>query len=296
MLVARRDPPFHAGESDESLVNHDALAGLRPRRIAHVVTVMQLLGSLLAVPIGLASAYSIYRANFSPETACQTLRAGIISMLDKSVDAGTRRMLVRGDVVKFEQNCAAVDPDAVAAFKTLLTEEKRPVAAAPVTQHEQAPVKEAVHKDEPHPQETAKQAPIMNSPIASEWVHHEPAVSDTQWLDAVRQAMARHKQEQASVDANRPLTLGAPPHPLQAPAAQPQAAAVAPAPVLAVAPVAPAPVVAATPPDADHPVPPGAIPDPSDVAAAKPDKPRSRIGRLIEHMPLLGTVWENGRQ
>jgi hypothetical protein len=296
MLVARRDPPFHAGERDDARVNHDALADLRPRRIAHVVSVMQLLGSLLAVPIGLASAYSIYHANFSPETTCQTLRAGIISMLDKSVDAGTRRMLVRGDVVKFEQNCAAVDPDAVAAFKTLLTEEKKPVAAAPVVQHAEAPMKEVEHRAEPLPQQAAKQPPIVPSPIASDWVHHDPAVSDTQWLDAVRQAMARHKQEQASVDANRPLALGAPPQPLQAPATHPDAAAAATAPALAVAPVAPAPVIAATPPDADHPVPPGAIPDPSDVAAANPDKPRSRIGRLIAHVPLLGPVWENGRQ
>jgi hypothetical protein len=217
-------------------------------------------------------------------------------MLDKSVDAGTRRMLVRGDVVKFEQNCAGVDPDAVAAFKTLLTEETKPVAATPVLQHAEAPVKEVEHKAEPLPQQAAKQPPIVPSPIASDWVHHDAAVSDTQWLDAVRQAMARHKQEQASVNANQPLTLGAPPHTLQAPATHPEAAAVASAPALAVAPVAPAPMIASAPPDADHPVPPGAIPDPSDTAAAKPEKPRSRIGRLIVHVPLLGTVLENGQQ
>ena len=43
---------------------------------------MQIVASLLAVPLGLASGYSIYRANFSPETTCQTLRGNIIGMLD----------------------------------------------------------------------------------------------------------------------------------------------------------------------------------------------------------------------
>jgi hypothetical protein len=296
MLVARRDPPFHAEAHDAVPLAHGVYPNAQPPRLIRFATMMQLLGSLLAVPIGLASAYSIYRANFSPETTCQTLRAGIVSMLDKSVDAGTRRILMRGDVVKFEQNCAAVDPDAVAAFKTLLTEEKKPLAAAAVVQHSEAPVNEAEHKTEPLLQQAVKQAPVVTTPIASEWVHHEPAVSDTQWLDAVRQAMARHKQEQASIDANRPLSLGSPPHPLQAPAGHPETAVAAPAPSLAVAPVVPEPVIAAVPRDADHPVPPGAIPDPSEVTTANADKPHSRIGRWIAHVPLLGPVWENGRQ
>ena len=84
------------------------------------VSTVQIVGSLLAVPLGLASGYSIYRANFSPETTCQALRTNIIGMLDKNVDATTRRMLVRRDIEAFEQNCGAVDPDAHAAFKTLL--------------------------------------------------------------------------------------------------------------------------------------------------------------------------------
>ncbi len=105
MLVARRDPPFHAGAHDSAPPLPGAYPHLRPPRLTRIVTMMQMLGSLLAVPVGLASAYSIYRANFSPETTCQSLRANIVSMLDKSVDAGTRRMLVRRDVETFEQNC-----------------------------------------------------------------------------------------------------------------------------------------------------------------------------------------------
>jgi hypothetical protein len=66
---------------------------------------------------------------------------------------------------------------------------------------------------------------------------------------------------------------------------------------LTVAPVAPAPVIAAAPPaDADHPVPPNAIPDPPEVTAVKPDKHPSRISRWIARVPLLGPVWDNGQQ
>jgi hypothetical protein len=296
MLVARRDPPFHAEAHDSVPAGHGAYPHAQPPRLLRVVTMMQLLGSLLAVPIGLASAYSIYRANFSPETTCQTLRAGIVAMLDKGVDATTRRILVRGDVVKFEQNCAAVDPDAVAAFKTLLTEEQKPAAAAAVVPHSEAPVKEVERKAEPRPQQAVKETPIIKTPIASEWVHHDPAVSDTQWLEAVRQAMAAHKQEPVAAEADRPLTLGSAPHPLQRPAVHPEPVATVAGPALAITPVAPAPVIATAPPDANHPVPPGAIPDPSEVTAVKSEKQPSRISRWIARVPLLGPVWDNGQQ
>ena len=116
----------------------------------------------------IASAYSFYRANFAPETTCQNLRSRIIALLDKSVDASTRRMLVRRDVQEFEKSCAAVDPDATAAFKSLLAAEKSaaapaaaqtaapPPAAPKVQRTETAPPKEAVRKPEPRPQVTAK--------------------------------------------------------------------------------------------------------------------------------------------
>jgi hypothetical protein len=300
MLVARRDPPFqdtpHDGVPPAQGVPpaHRAYPHAQPPRLLRIVTMMQLFGSLLAVPIGLASAYSIYRANFSPETTCQTLRAGIVSMLDKSVDAGTRRMLVRGDVLKFEQDCAAVDPDAVAAFKTLLTVEKKPAPVAPVAQR----------KEEPRPQQVVKEAPVAKAPVAKapavkapavvEPVRREAAESDTQWLEAVRQAMAAHKEKHEADVADRPLALGTPPHPLQITATHPETAVAVPAPAPAVVPAAPAPVIA-PPPDANHPVPPGAIPDPSELAA-KPDKQPSRISRWIARVPLIGPVWENGQQ
>ena len=130
MLVARRDPPFHGDARDIAPVNFEANPGSKPPRVVRFVTVIQMVGSLLAVPVGIGSAYTFYRANFSPETTCQSLRNGIIAMLDKGVDASTRRILVRRDVESFEKTCAAVDPEATAAFKALLAAEKSPPVAA----------------------------------------------------------------------------------------------------------------------------------------------------------------------
>ncbi len=308
MLVARRDPPLHAGAHDSVPLLHGAYPDLRPPRLTQFVTMMQLLGSLLAVPVGLASAYSIYRANFSPETTCQNLRANIVAMLDRSVDAGTRHMLVRRDVEAFEQNCGAVDPDATAAFKALLAADQAPktpaiaaAPAAPKVERSPVPVKDVERKAEPRPQQIVKQAPAIRTPIASEWGHREPAVSDTQWLDAVRQAMAVHREEPPPVEAVRPRAAAVAPRPAQEAAVQPIPAPAAAAPALVAAPMtltsAPPPVVAATPrPDANHPVPPGAIPDPAEVAAIDSDRHHSRIRRWIAKIPLMGNVIDNGWQ
>ncbi|MBI1202720.1 MAG: hypothetical protein GC182_09435 [Rhodopseudomonas sp.] len=129
-LTARREPLFHDEfDDDMSSGRHGGTypsgaslpqGGSSASGLTRLVATVQIAGSLLAVPLGLASGYSIYRANFSPETTCQTLRTNIIGMLDKSVDPTTRRMLVRRDVESFERNCGSVDPDAHAAFKTLL--------------------------------------------------------------------------------------------------------------------------------------------------------------------------------
>jgi hypothetical protein len=101
---------------------------------------LQVIGSLLAIPVGLASAYSIYQTNFTIDARCETLRTNIVSMLDKSADPAALRMLVRRDVVSFENTCGSVDPDAVAAFQRLLAvgQAAKP-QAKPVTQAERQP-------------------------------------------------------------------------------------------------------------------------------------------------------------
>jgi hypothetical protein len=55
-------------------------------------------------------------------------------------------------------------------------------------------------------------------------------------------------------------------------------------------------VVATPQPDANHPVPPGAIPDPDEVAAIDSERHHSRIRRWIAKIPLMGNVIDNGWQ
>ncbi len=303
MLVARRDP-FHPGAHDASSSHGADVAGGGAPRLARTVSMLQVVGSLLAIPVGLASGYSIYHANFSVETTCQGLRANIVSMIDKSVDAGTRRMLVSRDVERFEQTCGATDPDATAAFKALLAADKpaAPVAAA-VARRPDAPPKELVRKAEPPAQATAK-LPAAASPPATV-VRRDPAVSDGQWLDAVRQALVVHGAEPPTADTARALVAPAA-GPAQRPAQQeavlpPQAPAVAaPAPVISpVVPALPPAASVATPlapqADPDHPVPPAAIPEsasPTD-AASQDEHGHSRVRKWIAKIPLVNTVVEN---
>ena len=314
MLVAKRDP-FEAGTQEPSYA-YDA-AG-RPR-LARTVSMLQVVGSLLAIPVGLASAYSVYRANFSVETTCQSLRADILTMIDKRVDASTRRILARRDIEHFEQTCGLIDPDATAAFKRLLAVEKPAAAsvAVPVLRATEAPAKDpakkdVAHRDEPKPQTIAKM-PDSAWP-GGERAKHEARVSDTQWLDAVRQALVTHETRRATAEPENP------PAPVAMPVAVPvlrsttretalpvQAAPVAvpAAPVAASAPALPPAATVATPAapppvrqqaDADHPVPPEAIPDPAQVAAAEADDHRSRVRRWISKIPLMGNVIDNGLQ
>lgn len=308
MLVARRDP-FHSGAHDAPLAQ-DAAGGTP--RLARTVSMLQVVGSLLAIPVGLGSAYSIYRANFSVETTCQSLRADIISMIGKSIDAGARRMLVRRDVEKFEQSCGAIDPDATATFKALLAADKPAVPASPAVAAAPvpiAPAKDVVRKAEPRPQIAAK-VPATEWPGA-ERVHRNPGVSDTQWLDAVRQALVKHEPNRGAAETvEAPAAPPAPPalrpalREAAAPVTTPAVAAPAPAqlappiaPALPPAAAVPAPAVVVAAPhqaDADHPVPPSAIPDPAEVAAAEANDHRSGIRRWIAKIPLMGNVIDNG--
>jgi len=330
MLVARRDPPFDGDPRDETPYSHRPYSTARAPRLARFVTVIQMVGSVLAVPVGIASAYSFYRANFAPETTCQNLRSGIVAMLDKNVDVSTRRAIVRRDVETFEKSCGTVDPEATAAFKTLLEGEKAkapatavasPAPVAPKAQHSEPTSKEAVRKVEPRPQQAAKQAApgaVANTDAAQ----RDPAAADTQWLDAVRQALVTHKPDNSTDKAEPRTTEPAKPQVATEPPARPapaqRDAALPPAPALTPAPTpapatpaaslsAPAlpPAIAIAPPapppaDADHPVPPGSIPQSAsqadDVGVTKDEARPSRIRKWISEIPLLGPVVENGRQ
>jgi hypothetical protein len=335
MLVTRREPTFEPGAHDPSWQSRHEHAhrpdhGHAPMghvpRAARLATVLQLVGSLIALPVGLASAYSIYRANFSIETTCQSLRTDIVSLIDKKIDAPTRRMLVRRDVESFEKTCGSVDPDAAHAFKALLAAEKAVPAAAPrvepsvkaakdvppkdvpskeaVVKEAQpkeapakdAPAKEAARKPAPHPAAAAKQpAPAAASAPAAEAQHEAAVTSDARWLDAVRGALVTHAPIPADVVAPAPVRSAAPETQVlgkvPAPAPQPAAAQPSVAPTLPPAtnvPAAPAPEAP------NHPVPPGSIPDGNapqgETNGSQADRQSS--SNWISNIPLLGKAFE----
>ena len=326
MLVARRDPPFHSDADPRAPLNPNSPLTPRASKLPRFVMFMQLFGSLVAVLVGIGSGYSFYRANFSPEATCQTLRSGIIALLDKSVDVAARRVLVRRDIETFERTCAAVDPEATAAFKSLLAAEKTaapppsPAIAAPAVppaapkvqrsepaqaQRSEPAPKEPVRKPEPRPQVTAKQPPANTTPAAPEPARRDSAVSDAQWLEAVRQALVTQKPDRRPVEAAKPSAVAPVARPVTQETPPQPPADIRPDPAApAVAPTLPRPITIAPAPaqrvDADHPVPPESIPDgrpPASASKAKPDEPdRSHIGKWISEIPLLGPVLDNGRR
>ena len=308
MLVATRDPSEQAPAKASGL--------------GRLIGVFQLAGSILAVPVGLVSAYSVYHSTFSDDAKCQSLRANIISMMDKSADAKTLRALVRRDVKAFEQSCAAVDPDAVAAFKTLLAEKPAPVPppaqvklkpsieekAANVAPAAVAPVAPAAPA--PHATTTVtrggdRPADVKSNPLPLHQSASANATSDEKWLEAVRGALTAHHPE-----VNAPVQPASPPHNLALPAQPVTAAVPPPAPQPAAPPTeraavepAPMPAAPALPPPAavpnaaqpapaasNHPVPPGTIP-----GAAAPGQTDNAAGQSESRFSWVGKIPVVGR-
>lgn len=297
MLTARRDPPFHADAHDRSRPTHniDLMAGHGASSHSRFMTALQMIGSVLAIPLGLASGYSIYHSNFSTEAQCQSLRSNIVSMLDKNADATTLRMLVRRDVATFETTCGSVDPEAVAAFKNLLVSVHQTAPAHPAP-----PPQKVAHEPARPLHEAAKPAPAKA--VEAKPAQRDAEISDAKWVASVRDALIQAPEPRADtvdlpVEVPVPAQPAAPVHAprdtpppvmsLAPPAAEPQAVA----PTLP-----PAASVAAAPKPAslsDHPVPPAAIPDsaPVPAAAAGTEKPApSGIRGAIAGIPLLGRL------
>jgi hypothetical protein len=280
MLVATRDPVHPHGQPDAPV--HPSHS-----RVGRWVSILQLAGSLLAIPVGLASGYSIYRANFSPETACQTLRSNVVAMIDKQIDASTRRMLVRKDVEEFEKTCGNVDPDAEAAFKSLLASDPPATASIPAKAASEAVKPLALPAQEwkkPEPLQTAKPQLKETKEIkeAREPAHAasgDPA-TDARWLDAVRHALTTHQGERAAAEATvKPL---APP---PAPAAPVTVVPALPPPATLNTAPEPAPVRA----DGEHPVPPGSIPvTPVNGEAVNTGSVSEQSASWTDHIPFFG--------
>jgi len=310
MLVARRDPDY-PGACDGSFSERGGAAaphaGVVAPKLARTLTVLQMVGSLLAVPVGVGSAYSLYRTNFSVETTCQSLRGNIVAMLDKSVDTTARHMLVRRDVEAFEHACGGVDPDATAAFKALLAADKAAAVATATVQSAEPRPEAAPRKAEPRPDLAARQPAAGPTAVTSsiEPTHRDASASDAVWLAAVRRALVTHVPDPLpSADATKTVAATQPPaavgpilreiHAVSDVAAQPVMLA-APAPALPPAiSVAPA---RARQSDADHPVPPASIPEltPSPKqsnATAMEGRTRSRLGELVAQIPFVGRALE----
>lgn len=302
MLTARRDPPFEGGVQEGSRPVHFH-PGHVPQQ-SRFMTGLQVVATLVGIPVGLASAYSIYHSNFTDEARCETLRGNIVSMLDKSADASTLRMLVRRDVVSFENKCGAVDPDAVKAFKTLLArkpaepvrevKQAEPPKAAP--QAKPVEVKRVETKAaEPKAAESkaAEAKSVETKPV--ELRPSEPArdaeVNDAKWISSVRDALIHTPAGQGEIDAAPARIPAAPEHPLgqlgpaaeATPLATPLAAPVLPPPVPVTAPPSP-------PSAGDHPVPPGSIPDAQPTAQAAQNAPAQSGHSWMAGIPLLNRI------
>jgi hypothetical protein len=213
MLVATRDDGPHA---------HAVHYGphVPPRTLASRFTgAVQLVGSLVGIPLALIGGYSTYHATFSPEGRCQALRANIVSMLDKKTDATTLRLLVQKDVFTFEQECSAVDSDAAAAFRNLIASEKpavahRVVPPAKVEKTEKVERVQAVMAQPPAKADKAEKAEKIEKaekrePLKREAVKQEASTKEV----SAKEAPAK----EAVTKLEAPKQLGAPPHPLVAP-------------------------------------------------------------------------------
>jgi hypothetical protein len=302
MLVAKRDP-FHNGAQGGSfhpIAGHEAPA--RAPRLARAMSAVQIAGALLAIPVGLGSAYSMYRANFSVETTCQSLRANIVTVLDKQVDASARHRLVRRDVEEFERSCGGVCPDATAAFKDLLAAERKPVpVVATSVRPAEKPAEIVAAKTEPRAEAAAKikAANVAVAKTESEPVQREAQPSnDAVWLAAVRHALVTHPAQPAAIQERAAAQVAEPAAPVVQPLAREARPLgelrIQPATTATPAPLPPLPAptwvtsTVAPTADAGHPVPPGSIP--VVTSAPKEPEPRSRFGELVAQIPLLGSI------
>jgi hypothetical protein len=87
-----------------------------------LVRIAQFAGAVLAIPVAATGTVSVYRSYFSSEVGCQNLRGVILGTIDKNVPPQAKLTLLRKDVQEFEKNCATVDPDAHAIFRSTMAQ------------------------------------------------------------------------------------------------------------------------------------------------------------------------------
>lgn len=325
-IAARREPTFHGvARADDhhspAPIVHPGQPIKSASHFTRFISGFQAVSTLIGVPLALASGYTLYRTNFAPETGCANLRASIVSMLDKNVDPATRRMLVKRDVEAFEQSCASFDPDAQAAFKTLLAADKAVAQAAPVAKPAPKPAvvakeaviaKEDVKKAEPA-KENAKEAvktelrpaivekksvaAVAEPEVAAQAASEAAPMSDSRWLDAVRHALKTEQPAEGDerpavrkVVKQEPVVPNKPGEPVLNPGWTVAAPPVQPVAQGTAAPLPPAMAVSepqrTIPADPNRPVPPAAIPAAQYVGA----NGGSNGGSWVAQIPFVGRI------
>lgn len=315
-MAARREPTFHGvGRADD---HHPSVASIHPGQpiksashFTRFISGFQAISTLIGVPLALASGYTLYRTNYAPETSCANLRASIVSMLDKNVDPATRRMLVKRDVEAFERSCASFDPDAQAAFRTLLTTDRTAAQAAPATKPMPKPAvvaKEDVKKAEPAKEavkaelrpaivEKKAVAAVAEPEATAQATPQAAPMSDSRWLDAVRHALKTEQSAEAGeraaarkVVTQEPVVPSKPGEPVLNPGWTVAAPPVQPVAQGAAAPLPPALAVSDTqrtmPADPNRPVPPAAIP----AAQYGGTNGSTNSGSWVAQIPFVGRI------
>jgi hypothetical protein len=103
--------------------------------VQKVTSILQVACAALGIPAAASGTYSVYRAYFSTAATCQTLKTSLLATMDRALPADSIRTLMKKDLETFTAQCAASDPDAIAAFATvsqqadatLVTKDRRPV-------------------------------------------------------------------------------------------------------------------------------------------------------------------------
>lgn len=205
----------------------------------------QMAGAALALPAAAAGAYTVYRSHFSPDIACQNLRASIVSTMEKNVGAEAKRALLRKDVAEFEKACGEIDPEARAFFQAALDSENSRGAPGAGDAKPAAPKSAETKPAETRPSVPATPpSPVTAAPSTAMPVTTSPHVSTPM---PAPPAVAAPAPAVTASPAPQPIPAAPSAVPAPAPAAVSSAATSA-APAALPRPVLPAPATASPPP------------------------------------------------
>ena len=74
--------------------------------LEHPTRIVQLTAALIAIPVGLAGAFSFYNNQISAEGVCDNLRGNLLGIIDRNVPADVKYASMHRDFEHFEKKCA----------------------------------------------------------------------------------------------------------------------------------------------------------------------------------------------